>query len=1030
MGNRGEWTFTSDETGACMQALVHRVVAQAQSAGAGARVVVVVRNGDGSGLVDELRRRLLPSKVAVECNAPAAAEGTSRRLYIEVRIVALERTCARLGLYNVRKVEAAPGGGGILATMTIQVDYDAVVGEPESSTRAAFEESVVSDLSNKLGKPKRLISVTSITLVTQKSLDLLLESPNGPWATRNRSNDSVLVEVWIDDENTDPEKLMSVSLLDYPTTTTATRASSAPPITVVLGQQTWATGNIDTSVYKSGQAVVETTNGFAKLTDTGTAAYKAIEGSGLMFNRHVRMSELMCPMKFRVASTADWEELRAHLETSKVSAVDAFVANTFALAGYVDGGGTGVKQGSEGVWWVDDGADSVFIVMKVAGSDGVAYKLGSDLPGSGGKLPVNGGYPARLIKIGTPRFRLTSGTKDQDVTLGDPITPIVFRTVDATSVTVGGLSTYEVSRGIVTIRAPAVAGAFNYTVTASNGDAAVDVSDGGRITVWDAPAIVRPADANVDAGASAEIKVAATNSTSVVASGLDLGVWTIVPAADKVTISGTPAVAGTHTYTVTATNGGTKAATFAGTITAWDAPAIVPRAENVDVDAGTSAEIKVAATNATSVGASGLDLGVWTIVPAADKVTISGTPVAGTHTYTVTATNGGTKAATFTGTITVWDAPAIVPPEDANANVDAGLSVIDGHPLSITVAATNATSVVASGLDLGVWTIVPAADSVTISGSPAVSGTHNYTVTATNGGTRSATFAGTITAWDAPAIVPRADNVDVDTGTYAEITVAATNSTWVVASGLDLGVWTIVPAADKVTISGTPVAGTHNYTVTATNGGTRDDTFAGTITVRANVGWSFETAGNTRSYQIVGQRLYVDNVYTKARYGWVGDRTYAFFTQNLWYAIYINPSNVMWMGSINPAGSFPADAEIQTAAATAAGQGQVAWDGTGPPAYNPVTLILATGSGNLVQTVPIGWPIAPIVFQTTNARAPIVQSRPNFSYTNFVSEWDDAAKTLTIRGTATSWGGYTYTVTAYHLLNDTSVTHTGELTIL
>ena len=240
--------------------------------------------------------------------------------------------------------------------------------------------------------------------------------------------------------------------------------------------------------------------------------------------------------------------------------------------------------------------------------------------------------------------------------------------------------------------------------------------------------------------------------------------------------------------------------------------------------------ITYATTGATGATVTGLPAGVtgsW----AADVVTISGTPtVAGTFNYTVTLT-GGCGNITATGTITVIANNTIA--LTSAVNTDNQTLCINTALTNITYATTGATGATFTGLPAGVtgnW----AADVVTISGTPTIAGTFNYTVTLT-GGCGIVTVTGTITVITNNTIALTSaagtDNQTVCINTpIINITYATTGATGATVTGLPAGVtgsW----AADVVTISGTPTAsGIFNYTVTLT-GGCGNITATGTITV-------------------------------------------------------------------------------------------------------------------------------------------------------------------------------------------------------
>jgi hypothetical protein len=212
-------------------------------------------------------------------------------------------------------------------------------------------------------------------------------------------------------------------------------------------------------------------------------------------------------------------------------------------------------------------------------------------------------------------------------------------------------------------------------------------------------------------------------------------------------------------------------------------------------------------------------------------VTISGTPtVSGTFNYTVTLT-GGCGNITASGTITVITNNTIA--LTSAAGTDNQTVCINTPITNITYATTGATGATFAGLPAGVtgsWT----GNVVTISGTPTISGTFNYTVTLT-GGCGNITATGTIIVTQANTIALTSaagtDNQTVCINTpITNITYATTGATGATFAGLPAGVsgsW----AGNVVTISGTPtVSGTFNYTVTLT-GGCGNVTATGTINV-------------------------------------------------------------------------------------------------------------------------------------------------------------------------------------------------------
>jgi len=242
-------------------------------------------------------------------------------------------------------------------------------------------------------------------------------------------------------------------------------------------------------------------------------------------------------------------------------------------------------------------------------------------------------------------------------------------------------------------------------------------------------------------------------------------------------------------------------------------------------------------TVATGIGiATGLPTGV-TAAWASNTITISGTPtVSGTFNYTIPL-SGGCGSVSATGTITVK------PNNTAGAASSTPTLCINTALTAITHSTTGATGIgSATGLPTGV-TAAWASNTITISGTPTVAGTFNYSIPLAGGcGSVNATGTITVTPANTAGAASSSPTICINTALTA-ITHTTTGATGIgSATGLPTGV-TAAWATNTITISGTPtVAGTFNYSIPLTGGcGTVNAT--GTIIVDlASVGGSVSAA--------------------------------------------------------------------------------------------------------------------------------------------------------------------------------------------
>ncbi|WP_281309718.1 leucine-rich repeat domain-containing protein [Flavobacterium flavigenum] len=215
--------------------------------------------------------------------------------------------------------------------------------------------------------------------------------------------------------------------------------------------------------------------------------------------------------------------------------------------------------------------------------------------------------------------------------------------------------------------------------------------------------------------------------TGATFSGLPSGV-TGNFSSNTVTISGTPATTGTFAYTVTYTGSCGTVVTSKGTITI----------SNKTVNAASASPVVcintaiTPITHTTSGGTltlgtpSGLPAGV-TAAWASNILTISGTPTAsGVFNYSIPVLGGCGDTINATGKITV-SAPGTIT-LSSSAGTDNQSKNINTILTPITYTTTGTTGAAVTGLPAGV-TGSFASNTVTITGTPTVSGTFNYLIT-------------------------------------------------------------------------------------------------------------------------------------------------------------------------------------------------------------------------------------------------------------------------------------------------------------
>ncbi len=342
---------------------------------------------------------------------------------------------------------------------------------------------------------------------------------------------------------------------------------------------------------------------------------------------------------------------------------------------------------------------------------------------------------------------------------------------------------------------------------------------------------------------------------------------------NSVTITAPTGTAGTFVYALVSVRNPpsiacTQAQTGSVTITVQPDATI-----NLTSAAGTNTQaicINNAITDITyAIGGGGSGAAV-TGLPAgvtgtfnAGVFTITGTPtVSGTFNYTVN-TTGICVQASASGTITVNP--------DASLTLTSGASTTS-QTVCINTAITNITYAVGGGATGATVTGLPAGVTgsfsggvFTISGTPTVSGTFNYTVT-TSGTCQQTTASGTIIV-NPNAIINLTSGAGTNNQTLC-MNIAITNITYAIGGGATSATVTGLPpgvtgnySAGVFTISGTPtVPGVYNYTVNA-NGSCGVNSENGTITVNPDATLNLTSAPSTNAQSVCISTALVNIIY-------------------------------------------------------------------------------------------------------------------------------------------------------------------------
>ena len=271
----------------------------------------------------------------------------------------------------------------------------------------------------------------------------------------------------------------------------------------------------------------------------------------------------------------------------------------------------------------------------------------------------------------TPNMTVTAASSTPTLCINTVLTAITHTTAGATNIGAAtglptGVTAVWASNTITISGTPSVSGTFNYSIPLTGGCGTVTAT--GTITVTPNNTITLTSAGGTDSqskcinSAITNITYATTGATGATFSNLPTGVngsW----GANVATISGTPSVSGTYTYTITLT-GGCGNITATGTITVNPIPTVSATPASPTICPGGSFTISISNTNSvpgttfswtrdnigtlTGVGASGTGTTISGVLNSSQPTTTT------TTTFTIIATANGCSSQT-TAAITVLD---------------------------------------------------------------------------------------------------------------------------------------------------------------------------------------------------------------------------------------------------------------------------------------------------------------------------------------------------------------------------------------
>jgi phospholipase C len=391
--------------------------------------------------------------------------------------------------------------------------------------------------------------------------------------------------------------------------------------------------------------------------------------------------------------------------------------------------------------------------VTVTGSDGSSYKLQPN----GGTQAVSPAATTTYTATATGAGGKASAVATVTVTPAAPAgMPTVAIAANPTSITAGGSSTLTVTAANATAVTVTGSDGSSYNLSAAGGTQVVHPSatstytakatgSGGDASATAVVTVATPSLPTVTitanptsitaGGGSSTLTVTATNALQVTVTGSDGSSYNLSSSGGMQVVK--PTATTTYTANAKGTGGNASAVTTVTVVSGPPpaAPTVTIAANPATINAGSASTLTVAATNATAVTVTGSDGSSYNLSASGGTQAVS---PAATTTYTASATGAGGNASAVT-TVTVVPAP----PVPTVTIVASPTSIPAGASSTLTVSATNATTVVVTGSDGSSYNL--SATGGTQAVTPAA--TTTYTATATGpGGNASAVATVTVTA--------------------------------------------------------------------------------------------------------------------------------------------------------------------------------------------------------------------------------------------------------------------------------------------